>query len=127
MMTTDEAGKTGGTYGSPLIVLVDNGSGSYEECEAFSTDEAVMFKRTGDGVVWGIMRKAFVTIMGQHEKEDPEDEKNTIVLGYKDGDVVKSIRIRSRPDKSGLYSSSELEYAPGFISMALMLYDRGPG
>lgn len=121
-MADEKVAEAKSTYGNPLIVLVDNGSGSYEECEAFSTEDAVMFKRTKDGMVWGITRKAIVTTMGQHEKDDPEDENGTIVVGYKDGDVVKSIRIRSRPNNYGLYyPPGGPEYAPGFIAMALMI------
>jgi hypothetical protein len=94
-----------GTSPRPLRILVDG-----EECTAISGEEAVMFRKD-DGVVWGIMRKSI-------QMRAKDADKKTIILAYKDGDVVKSVRLRSRPSQ---FRSDSDEYAPGLICMALMI------
>jgi hypothetical protein len=88
----------------PLRVLVDG-----EECTAISGKDSVMFRRD-NGVVWGFMRAAIQT-----RTFDAED---AVIVAYKDGELVKSIRITSRPSP---FRPDEPEYAPGLICMALMI------
>ena len=89
----------------PLRLLVDG-----EECTAFSNKDSVMFKND-NGKVWGIMRNSIQMRTG-------DKDGKTVVLAYKDGDVVKSVRIRSRPSQ---FRPDSDEYAPGLICMALMI------
>jgi hypothetical protein len=89
----------------PLRILVDG-----EECTAFSTKDSVIFKRD-DGMVWGIMRDSIQMRTG-------DKDGKTVILAYKDGDVVKSVRIRSRPSQ---FRPDSDEFAPGLICMALMV------
>jgi hypothetical protein len=94
-----------GTGPRPLRILVDG-----EECTAISGEESVMFRKD-DGVVWGIMR-------GSIQTSTFDIDKKTIILAYKDGDVVKSVKLRSRPSE---FRPDSDEYAPGLICMALMI------
>jgi hypothetical protein len=89
----------------PLRILVDG-----EECTAFSTKDSVMFKND-NGKVWGIMRNSIQMSTG-------DADGKTVILAYKDGDVVKSIRIRSRPSP---FRPDSDELAPGHICMALQI------
>jgi hypothetical protein len=89
----------------PLRILVDG-----EECTAFSTKDSVMF-RNDNGKVWGIMRNSIQMRTG-------DKDGKTVILAYKDGDVVKSVRIRSRPSQ---FRPDSDEFAPGLICMALMI------
>jgi hypothetical protein len=88
----------------PLRVLVDG-----EECTAISSKDSVMFKKD-NGQVWGIMRSAI--------QMTTFDSSDAIILAYKDGDVVKSLKVTSRPSQ---LRPGEPEHAPGFICMALMI------
>jgi hypothetical protein len=89
----------------PLRILVDG-----EECTAISGKDSVMFKRD-DGVVWGIMRSSIQMLtLGE--------DKKTMILAYKDGDVVRSLRLRSRPSP---FRPGSDEYEFGLIRMALLI------
>jgi hypothetical protein len=89
----------------PLRILVDG-----EECTAISSKDSVMFKRD-DGVVWGIMRVSIQMLT-------LDEDKKTMTLAYKDGDVVKSVRLRSRPSP---FRPGSDEYEFGLIRMALLI------
>jgi hypothetical protein len=88
----------------PLRILVDG-----EECTGISGKDSVMFRRD-NGVVWGFLRSAI-----QMRTFDADD---AVIVAYKDGDMVKSVRITSRPSP---FRQGEPEYAPGLICMALMI------
>ena len=88
----------------PLRILVDG-----EECTAISGKDSVMFRRD-NGQVWGFLRSAI-----QMRTFDADD---AVIVAYKDGDTVKSVKISSRPSQ---FRPDELEYAPGLICMALMI------
>jgi hypothetical protein len=94
-----------GTSPRPLRILVDG-----EECTAISGEESVMFKKD-NGLVWGIMRKSI-------QMRTFDADKKTVLLAYKDGDVVKSVRLKSRPSQ---FRPDSDEFAPGFICMALLI------
>ena len=100
-----EEHKGGQPVDRPLRILVDG-----EECTEISGMDSVMFKKD-DGKVWGIMRSSIQMSTG-------DSDGKTVILAYKDGDTVKSIRIRSRP--SQLRPDSD-EFAPGHICMALQI------
>ena len=89
----------------PLRILLDG-----KECTAISSKEAVMFKKD-NGQVWGIMRNSIQMSTG-------DADGKTVILAYKDGDVVKSVRIRSRPSP---FRPDSDEFAPGHICMALQI------
>ncbi len=89
----------------PLRILVDG-----EECTAISGKDSVMFKKD-NGQVWGIMRSSIQMSTG-----DPDGK--TVILAYKDGDTVKSVRLRSRPSQ---FRPDSDEFAPGHICMALQI------
>ena len=97
---------TGGQPADRPLRLLDDG----EECTAFSYKDSVMFKND-NGKVWGIMRNSIQMRTG-------DKDGKTVVLAYKDGDVVKSVRIRSRPSQ---FRPDSDEYAPALICMALMI------
>ena len=88
----------------PLRILVDG-----EECTAISGKDSVMFKRD-NGAIWGFLRSAIQT--------RTFDADDAVIVAYKAGDLVKSIRITSRPSP---FRQGEPEYAPGLICMALMI------
>ncbi|MDG7006644.1 MAG: hypothetical protein JRN06_00200 [Nitrososphaerota archaeon] len=89
----------------PLRILVDG-----EECTAISGKDSVIFKKD-DGIVWGVMRNSIQMLT-------LDDDKKTMILAYKDGDVVKSVRLRSRPSP---FRPESDEFAFGLIRMALMV------
>ena len=99
-----EGASSGQGTDRPLRILVDG-----EECTAISGKDSVMFKKDS-GIVWGFLRSAI-----QMRTFDAED---AVIVAYKDGDMVKSVRITSRPSP---FRQGEPEYAPGLICMALML------
>jgi hypothetical protein len=88
-----------------LRILVDG-----EECTGISGKDSVMFKRD-DGVVWGIMRSSIQMLT-------LDDDKKTMILAYKDGDIVKSVRLRSRPSP---FRPESDEFVFGLIRMALLI------
>jgi len=100
-----EEGPGGQSADSPLRILVNG-----EECTAISGKDSVMFKRD-DGTVWGIMRNSI-------QMSTLDSDKKTIILAYKEGDVVKSVKLRSRPSQ---FRADSDEYAPGLIGMALLI------
>ena len=100
-----EVGSVGQPADRPLRILVDG-----EECTAISSRDSVMFKRD-DGVVWGFMRSAL-------QMRTLDADKKTVIVAFKDGDAVKSVRLRSRPSQ---FRPDSDEYAPGLICMALMI------
>jgi hypothetical protein len=89
----------------PLRILVDG-----EECTAISGKDSVMFKKD-NGQVWGIMRSSIQMSTG-------DADGKTIILAYKDGDIVKSVGIRSRLSP---FRPDSDEFAPGHICMALQI------
>lgn len=91
--------------GRPLRIIVDG-----EECTAISGKDSVMFKRD-DGTVWGIMR-------GSIQMSTLDADKKTIILAFKDGDMIKSVKLRARPSE---FRPDSDEFAPGFIGMALLI------
>ena len=101
-MSEEHAG--GQPAGRPLRILVDG-----EECTAISGKDSVMFKRD-NGAIWGFLRSAIQT--------RTFDADDAVIVAYKAGDLVKSIRITSRPSP---FRQGEPEYAPGLICMALMI------
>jgi hypothetical protein len=97
--------KGGVSADRPLRILVDG-----EECTAITGKDSVIFKRD-DGMVWGIMRDSIQMLT-------LDEDKKTMIVAYKDGDVVKSARLRSR--QSPFRPGSD-EYEFGLIRMALLI------